>query len=828
LRALLIFLLCALPLTGLLFYLDLGERRDAELPHEATEALGPALLSGSDLADVYGLSPFEGALRRLDGFELRVVEEGYFKLYLRIERLGRHEGKPRLEEVEAAVFGRPTEGKPNLRLKLRAPFVSGDPRDILHAPADAPRIVTLDGGVKAFDALGRLLAEVARLTLDVRGKTATADVPIVLRLPERAAEIRAEGLVADLQLRSARLRGPVLASVGGPEGAITVRAKGGATLEEAAEGAEVRVVFEGDAEIEQDAGRVTCDRIDAMFSRTEGGLAFVRARLSGGVRLALAPGAAPGLESIDMPALSIEGEGGISCEGPLRATWRGRLPDELLRRPRIAAAALGDRTVSVAAAAARLTLALDGNGRRVLRNASFDAFAASDADGAGTLSARALSYDAPTGALLLEGAVVAETPAGSLAADRLRIERTGKDSFDVTVDGEKRVVYRADGATGPLGVAGGRELRLTAAGPLRVRAAGERISFRGEREVVASTDAGARLSSGTMEVEIEKGALLSFIAKGGVVASEPSRGAEISGERLSHEAGTTTVEGGPASLATKDGRSLRAPRISYREDKTFDAAGGVAVDATIAGGGAWRLTCEGVRGSLAADGSPAAVEAKGLVRALGPAGEEAEAESLAYDGAKGVATLLGEPARLRRGDEIALVAPKGLTLRLAEGRVAEGSSLGPSTIDYRPVAIDGKAPGGFDRWVAELQGPAKFEGDRLVVAAGARLRASEGGREALVAEAKRVELLLDVAGKAVRMREMLGSRGVRVESLGKEPAVVTADRLSFTAGTREVRVAGDAQVAAAGWPREVRFREVLFALTKDGIDLKRASDIAVR
>jgi hypothetical protein len=528
-----------------------------------------------------------------------------------------------------------------------------------------------------------------------------------------------------------------------------------------------------------------------------------------------------------MPALAVEGESAIACEGPIRATWRGRVPDELLRRPSIAAPVLGDRTVSVAAAAARIALSRAEDGRPLLREARFDSFAAADADGAGRLGGRSVTWDAARGVLVLEGAVEAETPAGSLSADRLRIERAAKDSFDVLVEGEKRVVYRAEAGAGPLGEAAKGEIRLTAAGPLRVVAKGDRLSFRGEREVVATTAAGARLASDTMAVEIAKGALLSFVADGRVSASEPSRGAEISGDRLAHEAGTTTVAGAPARVATKDGRSLRATRISYGEDRSFDADGVVEVDATLQGR-AWRLLCASARGSLAPDGAPASVEARGGVRALGPAGEEATGESLSYDGEKGVATLLGDPARLRRGEEVSLVAPKGLTLTMAGGRVAEGSSLGAATIDYRPVAVEGRTPGDFDLWVAELLGPARFDGDRVVIAAGARLRGSAGGREALVAEAKRVEILLDVSGKAVRVREIVGSKGVRVESRGKEPAAVTADRLSFAAGTREVRVAGEAQVTAEGWPREVRFREVLFALTKDGIDLKRATDIEVR
>jgi hypothetical protein len=91
-----------------------------------------------------------------------------------------------------------------------------------------------------------------------------------------------------------------------------------------------------------------------------------------------------------------------------------------------------------------------------------------------------------------------------------------------------------------------------------------------------------------------------------------------------------------------------------------------------------------------------------------------------------------------------------------------------------------------------------------------------------------VEILLDLSGKSITAKEIRGSGGVRIEGRGKSAATVTADRLSCVAGTREVRVSGNAHVVAEGWPRDVRFRDLLFALTKDGIDLRRASDIEVR
>jgi len=829
LRALLFFLLCAIPATALLLYLDRDDRPGAELPEEGPPAGESVLLAGTDLADDYGQAPFSGAVRRLDGFELRVVEEGYFKLYLRMERLGRDGNEPRLEEVRAAIFDPPKDGKPNLRMTLRAPFVRGDPRELLNAPPDAPKIVILDGGVEAFDAAGRPLAEVPRLSLDLRSKTASADVPLLLRLPERA-EVRAAGLDADLEIRKARLKGPVVATVSGPQGTITLRAKGGATVDEVAEGAEMRISFDGDAEVEQDAGRATCQRIDAAFSRADGKTTFLGATLSGGVRLELAPGTAHGIETIDMPSLRIEGEDRISCEGPLRATWRGRFSGAAKGATGVFLP-LGDRTVTIGASSASFRLGQGENGAHLLREARFTGFAAADTGDGGALSAGTVVYDLEKGSLVFEGEVDARTTDGNVAADRLSVSSAGKDDYDLRIDGKKRIAYRAGSRLGPLGEGGRGELRLTSAGGLRIRARGDAISFRCEEDVVATTEGGARLRCDLLAVELEKGTFVSLAARGRVEATEPDRGARITGSSLTHEAGATTVEGDPASITTGDGRSVRAPTIVYRDDGTFVATGGMETETPLSAdlAAVWHLHCRDARGTLAPDGKPLAIEARGDVRAAGPSGEEVTGDALTYDGTKGVATLLGAPARIRRGEELALVAPKGLSLRIENGRLVQGSSLGPSTIDYRPVVTEGEKPNGFHRWLAELNGPARFEGDRVVIALGAKLQGfDDGDKVALLAEAKRVEILLDTAGKAVTVKEVAGSLGVRVEGKGKQPAVVTADRLSYAAGTQEVRVAGNAQVVAEGWPREVRFRELLFALAKEGIDLKRASEIEVR
>jgi len=202
-------------------------------------------------------------------------------------------------------------------------------------------------------------------------------------------------------------------------------------------------------------------------------------------------------------------------------------------------------------------------------------------------------------------------------------------------------------------------------------------------------------------------------------------------------------------------------------------------------------------------------------------------------------------------------------LREEMRKVEEGTRRDEPPKDWHPAPGDAGSPeaSAFRRWLAEFRGPARLEKDRLVVVKGARLVGSDGEKDAIVAEAARVEILLatesgtlaakeicgsegvrvEGRGEAARVeillateggtlaaKEICGSEGVRVEGRGKTPAVVTADRLSFVAGTKEVRVSGNARVVADGWPRDVRFRDLLFVLTADGIDLRHASAVEVR
>ena len=237
-------------------------------------------------------------------------------------------------------------------------------------------------------------------------------------------------------------------------------------------------------------------------------------------------------------------------------------------------------TIDADSAALRLGRAEDG--RLLLDEARFGVFRAADTAGAGWLAGRSLVYTREGTVLVVDGAVEATTPEGSFAADRLRVESPAKDAYDLVIEGEKRLVYLAEGRLGPLGDGSRGELRLTSKGPLRVRVRGDAVECEGQGEVIATTDGGARLRSDEVRLTLEGRKLASFVATGGVVASEPSRGAEIKADALRYDGDVATIEGSPASIAMKDGRSVRAPGITYRGDRTFAATGGVEVMAALA------------------------------------------------------------------------------------------------------------------------------------------------------------------------------------------------------------------------------------------------------
>jgi len=821
LKTLLLFLACAVPAGVGLWLVGGGEPATVDLPDHVAVPTGEPVLSELDLADPYGATPFSGRVRRLEDVEVRIVESGYFRFYLHLGRLARHDGHPQLEEVRVAMFDPPVEGRPNLKLTLRAPRVAGDPRQLLYEEEGAPRTVTLAGGVEARDAAGRPILQVESLRLDLSDSTVKSEDPVLLRMPDRDAEVSGRGLFADLVNRRAALGGPVSATATAGGRRVRVACQGEAAVGELERDGDLLVTLAGGTRIEYGFGAATCASLRATVARGKDADTPLReAALTGNVELDLDPAVARGLERLRMAALRVEGERRIECTGPLSATWRGALP----------ALGPGEREVRLEAGGAALLLRRGEDGKVTLEEGRFaGGFLARDRAGAGEIRAKRVTWLADGAVLEAAGEVSGYTPEATLAADRVRIEAPAKDELRASLEGTKRVTYVADGKLGPLGEAARGTLVLTARGPLVLARSGTHMVFTGEDDVVARIGDLSGLDCGTLRVEADGGTLLSVEAGGGVHVADWTRDAKIEGAEMRYAGGAAHVTGTPARVSVGGRGEISARTFDYHDDRTFRAEGDVAITGTLAAAGGtagrWQVTCARAEGVLAADGQVSRLRAEGALVAHGPAGELVKGETFTYDGATGVAVLTGEPAVVARGDELRVQAP-GFDVRLDAGEVVSLTARGEASAEYAPPASD-KAP--YRRWRIRLGGPATFRGDELVVEEGGSLEAFDADdKPVLRARAGRVAVTMARKGKGWTAGKIEGGRGVEVESLGEKGAKVTADRLSFAAGSRDVEIFGNARVEAKGWPREVRFEHLLFTLEEKGIDLKKASEIDVR
>jgi len=812
-KALLIFTVCLLSASVALWVTDPERAEATQLPEQALPGSEPAVLVGADLADEYGIAPFGGRLRRLTDFQLRVVEEDYVKIYLNLGRVARHEGRPRLEEVAGAVFDPPVDGKPNLRVTLHAPYVDGDLRTLLHASRSGPRLARFYGGVTLRDPTGRELARVDTLQVDLSAKTVASDDPVVLYLPDQGAELRGVGLFADLDLRAAHLRRDVTAHIVRKNQRVTLSCAGTAALVEVADD-HLRAVLRDGARIVHSFGTATCDEIRA---EVEAG-ALTRAELAGRVELRLDDAAARGLESATMAGLLLDGEARLDCVGPVTAVWRGHA----------APLGLGDRTVDLRAGDATFLLERNTDGRVELEEARFaKGVEARDRDGPGLLRARRLTAVRDGNRLEATGDVFLKSADGELRAGRLLLLQPGEDQYDLRLEDLEELAYVADGKLGPLGEGTRGTLHLRAGGPMRVQAHGTKVSFSATDGVTVSIDQRSHLEAKDLVLAIEENKLVRFVATGKVRLRDAEHAAEARGDSLSYFDGVARIEGRPASVRSAGKRTVTAASLTYRDDQTFTADGDVRVEAPLSRkrDDPWTFRCAHASGKLADDGEQTLL-ARGGVIAAGPGGEHAAGESFEFDGKTGRGVLSGAPARLRRGADLQLVA-EGFDFKVVENAVVEARTRGTATVDFLPRG-KGQAAA-FDRWHVELLGPAHVDEKRLTIAKGGRLEAFDtNGKLALKARANRVEATLERTEGGVRARQLRGMGGVEITSVGDQPATVTADRLDFLPGSNRVEVHGNARVQAEGWPREVHFERIVFLVTDDGIDLKRASRIRIK
>ncbi|MHC4162419.1 MAG: hypothetical protein ACYSUM_09845 [Planctomycetota bacterium] len=823
-RALLIFTVCVVPLSAALWMADTRRAEATQLPDRALPGSEPAVLVGADLADEYGTAPFGGRLRRLLDFQLRVVEEDYVKVYFSIGRLARHEGQPRLEQVTGAVFDPPLEGKPNLRVTLHAPYVAGDLRTLLHASPAAPRRARFYGGVVVRDPTGRELAHVDTLHVDVTAKTVASDDRVQLHLPDQGAEVRGTGFFADLELREAHLRRDVTVDIVREGRRVTLSCAGTAALAEVADD-HLRAVLRDRARIVHSFGAATCDEIRADI---EGGT-LTQAALAGQVELRLDATAARGLESASAAGLLLDGEDRLDCAGPVTAVWHGRA----------APLGLGDRTVDLKAGDATFLLKRSAKARVELEEARFaKGVEAQDRDGPGRLTARLLTAVRDAGRLEATGDVFLKSADGELRAGRLVLLQPKKDRYELCLTDLEELAYVADGQLGPLGAGARGTLHLRAGGPLRIDVEGakvgkdmrftpKKVSFQATGGVTARLDERSHLEGEELALTIEESKLVRFATKGKVRLRDTEHAAEARGDRLVYAEGVARIEGRPAFVRAAGRRTVTANSLTYQDDQTFTADRDVRVEAPLSEkrDDLWTFRCVHARGKLTGDGMQTLL-ARGDVVAAGPRGERAAGDSFEFDGRTGRGVLLGTPARLRRGEDLQLVA-EGLDLVVVENAVVAAQTRGSAKLDFLPHG-KGQAAA-FDRWHVELFGPAHVDERRLTVAKGGRLEAfDKDGKLALKARANRVEATLERTKEGVRARQVRGMGGVEITSFGDRPTTVTADRLDFSPGSNRVDVRGNARAKAEGGPRDVRFEHLVFLVTEDGIDLKRASQIKIR
>ena len=242
----------------------------------------------------------------------------------------------------------------------------------------------------------------------------------------------------------------------------------------------------------------------------------------------------------------------------------------------------------------------------------------------------------------------------------------------------------------------------------------------------------------------------------------------------------------------------------------------------------WRVRCAEVAGKFVANEPPEFLKARGAVIADGPEGQSYRGESFEFDAKTGEAILKGSPARARRGNELALAAPE-FRLTVRDKQLVEARTVGKATIDFsgRGPAKPGRA--GFARWTFALAGDALLVGDRLTVDKGGRFRAyDEQGKLRLEGTAGRVAVTIKRTGGAFEPLRLIASKGVHVQSHGKKPTTVDARELSYLNGSKQVDIAGKVRIRAKGWDPQVSFAHAVFVLTKDGVDLKSATDVAVR
>jgi lipopolysaccharide export system protein LptA len=810
LRFAFVFLAIVIPLTALVWWLEGDLEPPAPLPDTPPES-GAPVLEGREITG----GEFSGRILKLEGVELRLVEGADIKAYAKFGGLRRGEdGQPRLEEVLVGLFD---EGK--LVFTIASPWVSGDVEPLLR-PGSGARVIDFGGGVTLHDAGGREVARADALRYDVDKNTLHSDDHVLLRLAERGADVEGDGLFAQLDAedRFVRLERDVIGRAPTERGTARFRCSGPATIRETSKDV-YELALAGDARIDHPLATARCPRMEAIVRRGEKEHRLERAELFGGVEIGIGRDVKGGLEKLRADRVVIAGENRVTLTGEFRAIRRGPM-----RR-----LGLGDRTLDIEANEALLERV---DAEKDLFRIVLVRTRVTDRLGAGSFRAERVEYDQRSGRFVASGDVRAKVPDGSLRAERLEAVERGEEDLDLVVEGkDKEIAHAADGKLGPLGEGRRGDLVIRAAGPLRVERRPERVRFRASKDVRISLGGTAKLTCDEIQVLQAGDRLQAFTARGDVVVVEPDRGMRIVGDELVYDGdkGEARLRGAPARVRSKEHGNVTGTTITYRDDGGFAARGSPAtVDARLVRGKAteiWKIRALRISGVMRDDKTPRSIRAMEQVAVAGPAGESFTGTDLAYDGDKGEALLAGKPAVAARGDEVSLEAPR-IVLTLRDDKVERARTDGKALVRLRTKGSRDALQ--VDSWTFTLDGPARFSGDRLVIAKGGALKGlSPKGDLLLEGRAGRVEIDIERVGGRLAAKRLRGLNGVELASHGKDPVKVTAKTLGYRLRSKEVELEGDVAVKAEGYDPKLRFRRAVFVVTKDGVDFKSASDVEV-
>jgi len=812
-RFLALFSACLLALGGLLFLGSRGKIVPESLPERPGRSGEASVLVSQDLADEHGYSPLPGRLLWMKGLSVRAVKEDYVFCEAGFLELVREEGRPRARGIWCRVYDRPEEGAARLRAEIRSPYLDGDPARFVHARRGDPLPASFRGGVEARDARGRLLLRVPdRLLLDFSGQRVWTGEHVLLSHPDQGVEISGAGLAAGVRLEEARIFRDVEATfrLAGGEGRAVLRCDGPLTARNLGEA--LLVEAEGAVSLDHPEGRLECDRLEVYVVGAREG--------EGSGRFRPASAFASG-------SVTLSGPGGRIVARAARLSWDGRLaalegPVAARFEGPFAAFGPGEREVDLVADGATFDLE---EGEAILRgNVS-----ARDAGGGGDLAAERVRLR--EGLLEADGAVRARTKLGTLVASSVRLEEGGEGVVAARLEAVERL---------ELAVAGrpGREeeglLRLACRGVLEAEGSGARRTLRagGGVEAVLLDARGredARLSAEGLRAVLAGDELREVQADESVVLTDVARRTVVSGTALRYDRaeGVARVEGSPATLTLPaDGggrRVVRARRLVHRErEGAFEAEEEVSVTTPLRAA-VWTVRCDRASGVAAEGGRVERLAAEGEVDAEGPDGQRLQGTRLTYDAAEGVATLLGEPARLLLGASGWIEAPAfEATVDGKTGEWKEARTRGKGELAYLPEARGGEdAPASVHVWRVTLDGPVEVRDLLVRVPAGAALRALDAeGKTVLEGRAGSVLVRLERREGKLAPRRLEGSEGVtlRAATSKRGAVLVEAARLAFEPDTSRVVLEGSARASAQGIAPEARFARIELVLAKDGVE----------